>query len=42
MYDYVIEPSSFLSQQFQTLAPLTIMPAPHLNAVDKNQVMNFV
>ena len=35
MSDYVFQPSSVQSRQFQTLAPLTIMPSQHMNAVDK-------
>ena len=34
MSDYVFEPSFVQLRQFQTLARLTIMPAPHMNSVD--------
>ena len=34
IFDQVFEPSSVQSQQFQILAPLTIMRAQHMNPVD--------
>ena len=32
--DQVFDPSSVLFRQFQTLAPLIIMPAQHINPID--------
>ena len=34
MSDEVFQPSSVRSQQFQTLAPLIIMPAHHMKPID--------
>ena len=34
MSDQVFEPSSVPSQQFQTPAPLVIMPAQHMTPID--------
>ena len=34
MSNYVFEPSSVHLRQFQTLAPLIIMPAQHMNPID--------
>ena len=39
--DYVFEPSSVHSRQFQALAPLIIMPAQHINPTDQNQLVNL-
>ena len=37
----IFEPSFVQSRQFQILAPLTIMPAQHMNPVDQNQLLKL-
>ena len=34
MSDYAFEPSSVQTRQFQTLVPVIIMPAQHMNPTD--------